>query len=56
MIESQSSVSSYEIKRVYGNRYLNSIGRKGVIPRRKMNSRLRRIPLWARYAVGFGYR
>jgi hypothetical protein len=37
-----STVSSYEINRMYGNLFLTSVGRKGVIPRRKMNSSSKR--------------
>jgi hypothetical protein len=38
----ESFVSSYEIKRMYGNLFLTSVGRKGVTPRRKMNSSSKR--------------
>jgi hypothetical protein len=41
MIES-STVSSYEMKRMYGNLFINSVGRKSVIPKRKMNSSSKR--------------
>jgi len=41
MIES-STVSSYEINRMFGDLFLNNVGRKGVIPRRKMNSSSKR--------------
>jgi len=52
----ESSVSSNDIKRMYGNLFLNSEGKQGAIPRGKMNSsskRLRRIPQLERYAFDF---
>jgi hypothetical protein len=42
MIES-STVSSYEINRMYGDLFLTNVGRKGVIPRRKMNSFIKKV-------------
>jgi len=41
MIES-SPVSSYEINRMYGDLFVNNVGRKGAIPRRKINSSSKR--------------
>ena len=42
MIES-STVCSYEINRMYGDLFLNNVGRKDVIPRRKMKSIIKKV-------------